>query len=74
MSTTPGTRPPQESDNAQLNPSLKRVHDSSYGADQKGRDPMESISLKKNEGAAWPAIWATITILCVLIAIFLILG
>lgn len=74
MSRTPMTEPSQEAGSAPLNPSLKQVRDDSYGPDQKGRDPMDSVSVKKDEGAAWPMIWAVVTIVCVLITIVLLVG
>lgn len=60
-------------DGARLNPALKQEHDSSYGPDQNGTDPMETVSVKKDEGRAWPLIWAVVTIACVIIAILLLL-
>ena len=57
MSTTPPVRPPSAADDAPLNPALKSVRDESYGPDQEGTDPMETVSVKKDEGAAWPMIW-----------------
>jgi hypothetical protein len=33
---------------------------------------MDTVSVKKDEGAAWPMIWAVTTIVCVIIAIVLI--
>jgi hypothetical protein len=35
---------------------------------------MDTVSVKKDEGAAWPMIWAVVTIVCVLIAIALLVG
>lgn len=72
MNRIPGTEPPQDSEGAPLNPSLKQVRDDSYGPDQEGRDPMDSVSVKKDEGTVWPVIWAVITILCVLLALVLV--
>lgn len=71
MTTDPLARPPHAADGAPLNPALKQVHDASYGPDQSGTDPMASVSVKKNEGTAWPMIWAVTTIVCVIIAIAL---
>ena len=64
---------PQDTDNAPLNPALKQERDASYGPDQSGTDPMETVSVKKDEGTAWPMIWAVVTIVCVIIAIVLLL-
>ena len=72
MSVTPPDRPPHAADHAPLNPALKQAHDASYGPDQSGTDPMETVSVKKDEGTAWPMIWAVTAIVCVIIAILLI--
>lgn len=74
MSRTPRAEPSHEAESAPLNPSLKQVRDESYGPDHEGRDPMDSVSVKKDEGAVWPMIWAVVTILCVLITIVLLVG
>ncbi|MBN9037611.1 MAG: hypothetical protein WBA88_21230 [Pseudaminobacter sp.] len=72
MSTVPPPRPSSTPDASPLNPAMKQVHDATYGADHQGTDPMESVSLKKDEGAYWPVIWAAATIVCVIVAIVLI--
>lgn len=64
-------RPPHSADDAPLNPALKKVHDETYGPDHSGTDPMASVSVQKDEGTAWPMIWAVTTIVCVVIAIAL---
>ena len=71
MTTDPPTRAPHPADNAPLNPALKQVHDATYGPDQSGTDPMDTVSIKKEEGKSWPMIWAVTTIVCVIIAIVL---
>lgn len=73
MNPTRAPSPGADGD-APLNPSLKQVHDRTYGPDQSGTDPMETVSVKKDEGAAWPMIWAVVTILCVIIAVALLVG
>jgi len=67
-------RPPQAPDDAPLNPALKQVYDSSYGPGQNGTDPMDThtVSVQKDEGSAWPMIWAVTTIVCDIIAMVLI--
>jgi len=72
MSTTPPVRPVNAADDAPLNPALKRGVDDTYGADQQGTDPMDTVSVQKDEGTAWPMIWAVTTIVCVIIAVALI--
>jgi hypothetical protein len=63
---------PQDADSAPLNPALKQTRDATYGPDQSGTDPMSSVSVKKDEGTAWPMIWAVTTIIGVIIAIYLV--
>lgn len=72
MSVDPTIRRPHPTDAAPLNPALKQVHDSTYGPDQSGTDPMDTVSVQKDEGRSWPMIWAVTTIACVIIALFLI--
>lgn len=72
MSTTP--RPKDATSAAPLNPALKQGHADDYGPDQQGRDPMETISVKKPEGGAWPLVWAAAVIGGVLITLALLFG
>ncbi len=62
------TKSPREAD-APLNPALNKEVDKTFTPDQDGSDPLETISVKKDEGAAWPLIWAIVTIACVIIAL-----
>jgi hypothetical protein len=64
--------PPDSPDDAPLNPALKEVRDDTYGADHSGTDPMQTVSIQKEEGRHWPLIWASATIICVIVAIVLI--
>lgn len=74
MNTTPPDRAPQDADDdTPLNPHLKRAQDDTYGPDQSGTDPMESVSVQKDEGKAWPIIWAAVTIFCLIVAALLLL-
>lgn len=59
--------------NAPLNPALKSEVDPSYGPAFKATDPMGTVSVKKEEGTAWPMIWAVTAIVCVIITILLLL-
>ncbi|MGE0007725.1 MAG: hypothetical protein AB7S92_19355 [Parvibaculaceae bacterium] len=72
MSTVPPSGPDPALEDAPLNPALKQVRDKTYGPDQEGSDPMASVSVKKDEGSYWPAIWAAVTIVCVIVAVVLI--
>lgn len=73
MSTIPPARPPHAADDAPLNPALKQAHDPTYGPDQSGTDPMDTVSVQKDDGASWPMIWAVVTIACVVITIVLLI-
>lgn len=53
------------------------LHSSGYttgpnSQDHEGTDPMATVSVKKDEGRYWPAIWVIATIICVIVAIILI--
>jgi hypothetical protein len=72
MSTVPPPQPSPGPDDTPLNPALKQVRDETYGPDHQGVDPMATVSVKKDEGAYWPIIWAVVTIICVVVAIVLI--
>jgi len=50
---------------------MKQVRDQSYGPDAQGTDPMDTISVKKDEGRHWPAIWAASAIIGVIVVILL---
>jgi len=69
MINTSSTKPPRETSGAPLNPALKREIDKTYTTDQDGSDPMETVSVQKDEGKAWPMIWAIVTIASILIAL-----
>lgn len=56
---------------APLNPALKSEQDASYGPDYQGTDFMESVSVKKEEGRAWPMIWLVSFIVCVLVTVLI---
>jgi hypothetical protein len=64
----------QSSDAKALNPDLKPRHDATYDETQNGSTPLDTISVKKNGPAIWPAIWAISTIVLGAIAIFLLVG
>ncbi len=74
MATVPPSRPDPSPGEAPLNPALRPVRDESYGRDQEGTDPMETVSVKKDEGSYWPAVWAAATIACVIVAIILLVA
>ncbi|MFA0813302.1 hypothetical protein [Microbulbifer epialgicus] len=63
-------KPPKDT---HLNPDLHAEHDDTYGPDQEGHDPMESVSVKPEKKHLWPLVWVIVTIACVLITIFLLI-
>ncbi len=69
MINTSSTKPPREPSRAPLNPALKQGVDKTYTPDQDGSDPMKTVSVQKDEGRAWPMVWAIVTIVSILIAL-----
>lgn len=69
MIDKPSTKPSQSAGGAPLNPALKQEVDKTFTPDQDGSTPLETISVKKDEGTAWPFIWAIVTIVCLLVAL-----
>ena len=57
--------------NAPLNPALKSEVDPSYGSAFQGTAPLDTVSVKKAEGTAWPMIWAITAIVCVVLTLVL---
>ncbi|WBY02502.1 hypothetical protein PE066_02915 [Ramlibacter tataouinensis] len=55
-----------------LNPALHRSTDETYGKDFHGTDPMKSVSVQDTkEGDSWPAIWAIVAGICILVTLYL---
>jgi hypothetical protein len=57
---------------ADLNPALRERRETAYDTTHSTPPPAESASVQRDEGSAWPAIWLVVTVLCVVIAIYLI--
>ena len=55
-----------------LNPKLKSGEDRSRDTETPTRAPAESASVQREEGRGWPAIWLIVTLICVLVALYLI--
>ena len=56
-----------------LNPALHRTTDETYGKDFHGTDPMKSLSVQDTkEGDNWPAIWAIVTGICILVTLYIV--
>jgi hypothetical protein len=65
----PGQRPPSDSE---LNPALKRRTEEVYDTQHQSAAPVATASVQREEGRAWPMIWLIVTLVCVLIAIYLV--
>ena len=52
---------------------MRRSIDREYSPDQEGSAPPASVT-QEEERNVWPAIWAAVTILMILIALYLIFG
>lgn len=62
--------PKRESDDAPLNPALKRRTETVYDTKTRSRAPYETTSAKEGEGKAWPIIWLVVTVVGVLLVIY----
>ena len=65
------TEPPQRPD-PELNPALRQLREQTHDTAHSTPPPVESTSVQRHEGVAWPAIWVIVTIVCVAIAVYLI--
>lgn len=54
-----------------LNPKLKSGEDTRHNTETPTRPPADSTSVQREEGRAWPAIWLVVTVICVIVAIYL---
>lgn len=56
-----------------LNPALKSGRDKTHDYGDRTPSPYESTSAKESRWEVWPFIWATIAIICVILAIYFLL-
>lgn len=63
------TEPPKDQE---LNPSLRQRREQAYDTTHSTLPPAESASVQHEEGKAWPIVWLAVTLVCVLIALYLI--
>lgn len=57
-----------------VNPELRRSIDDSYDASQDGSTASEDVSVPpQGDRSAWPVIWAVVTILMIVLAVYLLL-
>ncbi|MDO5758068.1 MAG: hypothetical protein Q4P24_11240 [Rhodobacterales bacterium] len=54
-----------------LNPKLKSVENTSRDTETPMRPPADSTSVQHEEGRSWPVIWVIVTLICVVIAAYL---
>jgi len=57
-----------------LNPELKSETNTSRDTETSSRPPIDTASVQRQEGRGWPIVWLVVTILCILIGIYLIVG
>lgn len=60
------------SSNRQLNPALKQRTEHAHDTTTSSPAPVDSASVQREEGRAWPAIWLIATVISVMIALYLV--
>lgn len=66
------TQPPTDNRRDRpLNRSLKSETDSSHDIGHSPA-PLETTEAKEGDGEGWPVIWAVVTIICIIVALYLI--
>lgn len=60
------------SNNRQLNPALKQRTEHVHNTTTSSPAPVDSTSVQREEGKAWPAIWLIATAVSVVIAVYLV--
>ncbi len=66
--------PDRSERNEKLNPALKSRIETAHDTSRSSRAPVDTASVQRQEGRAWPMIWLIVTLLCVAITVYLILG
>lgn len=56
---------------APLNPALKSTTETVFDTKNPSPPPIETTSSREGEGEGWPIIWVVVTVICVIIAIYL---
>jgi hypothetical protein len=69
MSADREKRAPRSED---LNPALRKRTETTYDTTHTTPAPVESASVQREEGRPWPWIWLVVTIICSIIAIYII--
>lgn len=57
-----------------LNPALKQRTETSHNTETSSRPPLETASVQREEGRAWPMIWLVVAIIGVVILLYLSFG
>ncbi len=56
---------------APLNPALKSTTETVFDTRNASPAPIETTSSREGEGEGWPIIWVVVTVICVIVAIYL---
>ena len=62
----------RDRDEAPLNPALKSRTDQTHDTRRVTPSPFDSASAKTGQGESWSLIWLVVTLLCVILALYLI--
>jgi hypothetical protein len=57
-----------------LNPALKSRTETTHNTSTQSPAPLDTASVQREEGRAWPMIWLVVTLVGVLILLYLALG
>ena len=57
---------------APLNPALKSTTETVFDTKNPSPPPIETSSSREGEGEGWPIAWVVVTVVCVIVAIYLI--
>jgi hypothetical protein len=63
---------PRQPPDPSLNPALRERREETHDTAHSTPPPVESASVQRAEGGAWPAIWVVVTLVCVAIAVYLV--
>lgn len=55
---------------APLNPALKSRTETVYDTKNTTPAPFDSASAKEGEGEGWPVVWAVVTLICIVLAVY----
>lgn len=61
---------PSRTEDAPLNPALKRRSETVYDTDHRTPPPIETASSKEGGGEGWPWVWLVVTVVCIVLAVW----